>query len=300
MIARPGRGQAVRARSTGRAHAAEALAANLPALLVEAEQVASAVAAGVHGRRRAGQGDSFWEYRPIRAGEPATRIDWRRSARSGRAFVRETEWEAAQTICLWRAADAGMQWRSTDAVPTKEERATVLMLALASLLLKAGERPRLVEGETGLSPVVTGPHALERLAARLAEGLGGDGFATHALPAHGRAVLFGDFLAPLPEIEALIGRLAAAPVAATLVQVLDPAEIDFPFTGRLRFRGTDGEAETLAPRAESLRDAYRARLAAHRDGISRLCTGAGFGFLAHATDGSPLDTLLALHRALAA
>ncbi len=283
-----------------RTHAAAEAATHLPALLVEAEQVANAVAGGVHGRRRAGQGDSFWEYRPMREGEAASRIDWRRSARGSRSFVRETEWEAAQTVCLWRAADAGMRWRSAAKLPTKEERATVLMLALAALLLKGGERPRLVEGTLGLSPVSSGPDALHRMAARLAEGTGDAAFAAAALPAHGRAVLFGDFLAPVAEIREIVAALAARPVTATLVMVLDPAEIAFPFTGRLRFRAPAGGHELLAPRAETLRGAYQARLAAHRAEIEHLCAQAGTGVLMHVTDAPPRAALVALHQLITA
>ena len=214
--------------------------------------------------------------------------------------MRETEWEAAQTVCLWRASDAGMRWRSAARLPSKEERATVLMLALAALLLKGGERPRLVEGAHGLSPASTGPDALHRLAARLAEGTGDAPFAADALPPHGRAVLFGDFLAPIGEIQAVVAALAARPVAATLVVVLDPAELDFPYRGRLRFRApTDGH-ELLAPRAETLREAYQARLAAHRAAIEHLCTQAGMGLLVHSTEAAPLSALLALHQSITA
>ena len=97
--------------------AAEALGARLPPLLVAAERVASTVAQGVHGRRRVGQGDSFWQFRRFVSGDPLARIDWRQSAKSGRGapdgwFIRETEWEAAQTVCLWRDGSASMRWRS--------------------------------------------------------------------------------------------------------------------------------------------------------------------------------------------
>jgi len=39
------------------------LSQGYPALLAEAERVAAVVASGVHGRRRAGQGETFWQYR---------------------------------------------------------------------------------------------------------------------------------------------------------------------------------------------------------------------------------------------
>ena len=105
------------------ARRAEALGSRLPPLLVAALRVANTVAQGVHGRRRVGQGDSFWQYRPFLAGDSPSRIDWRASGKSDRAYIRETEWEAAQTVYLWRDASPSMDWRSGAAVPLKRERA---------------------------------------------------------------------------------------------------------------------------------------------------------------------------------
>ncbi len=286
--------------ASARTREAEEAAARLPALLVDADRVAAAVAGGVHGRRRAGQGDSFWEFRPIRQGEAASRIDWRRSARSGRSFVRETEWEAAQTVCLWVDGGARMDWRSNASLPRRADRASLLALALAALLLRGGEHPRLLESAQGLSPVFSGRQALERLALRMAASDGGEQPAQHALPAHARAVLFSDFLHPIETTTSLLASLAAVPVGAVLVQILDPAEVALPFRGRVRFRGLAREGEMIAPRAENLREAYAARLAEHQATLRRLCTDAGFGFTTHRTDEPPETALLALHGMLGA
>src|SRR5919202_1396375 len=95
---------------------AEQTAAALPPLLVAAERVATTVAQGVHGRRRVGQGETFWQFRQYEPGDAATRIDWRESAKSQRVYVRETEWEAAQSVWLWRDASASMGYNSADYV----------------------------------------------------------------------------------------------------------------------------------------------------------------------------------------
>ena len=55
-------------QAAAEARRAEALGARLPPLLVAAERVAATVAQGVHGRRRVGQGDSFWQFRRFVAG----------------------------------------------------------------------------------------------------------------------------------------------------------------------------------------------------------------------------------------
>ena len=285
------------------AQAARALGAHLPPLLVAAERVAATVAQGVHGRRRVGQGDSFWQYRPLLPGEGAQRIDWRQSARaaSGRHFVRETEWEAAQTVLLWRAGGASADWRSDRALPSKRERAELLLLALAALLLRGGERVALLGAA---SRPVGGRGALERLAATLAGDTGsGDAPLPSATPRHATAVLLGDWLGPLEASRAALSALAARQVRGHVLQVLDPAEADLPYAGRIRFASPDpnaqgGVASALIGRAEGVRDAYTERLAAQQAGMAAICRAAGFGFGLHRTDQPPQAALLALYSAL--
>ncbi|HKM63657.1 MAG TPA: DUF58 domain-containing protein [Acidisphaera sp.] len=277
------------------ARRAEALGANLPPLLAEAQRVAATVAQGVHGRRRVGQGDSFWQFRPFVTGDPFGRIDWRQSAKSSRAYIRETEWEAAQTVHLWRNTSASMHWRSSRQWPEKIARADLLLLALAALLLRGGERAALF-GERA----VAGRSGLDRLAAALSRDAPQDATLppNTSLPRHARVVLIGDFLAPLPEIRTAVSRLSAIPVSGHILQVLDPAELDLPYQGRMRFFGVRREGEMLIPRVESVRDAYGARMRAQQEGIAAICAAAGWSFGQHRTDHAPETALLALFAAL--
>jgi uncharacterized protein (DUF58 family) len=282
---------------------AEALGSRLPALQVAADRVAATVAQGVHGRRRVGQGDSFWQFRRFVSGDPLSRIDWRQSAKSGRGapdgwFIRETEWEAAQTVCLWRDASASMRWRSRQAPAEKRDRANLLLLSLASLLLRGGERVMMMQRD---ARPVTGRSGLDRLVAELETADDDGGLPPDVrLPRHGTVVLFSDFLSPLDDIRALIGRFAAVPVTGYLLQILDPAETALPYRGRVRFRGLEHDGDALIPRVESVRDAYAARLKAQQDGLARICTTAGFGFGVHRTDHPPEMALLTLYQALTA
>jgi uncharacterized protein (DUF58 family) len=277
---------------------AESLGAGLPPLLVEAERVAAIVAQGVHGRRRVGTGENFWQFRPFTTGDAVARVDWRRSARSDQLYLRETEWDAAQTVALWRDAAPGMHWRSAPHLPTKAARADLLLLALASLGLRGGERVRLLDGENANAAGLTaGSAALSRLATALAAT--GPGLPRALPPAHAALVLFGDWLGELPPVAALLARLAALPVRGALIQILDPAEAELPFAGRVRFTGVGDAREILIPRAEAVRDAYQARLAARQAELAQLCRGAGFTMLIHRTDAAPQAALLALYQALA-
>ena len=284
---------------------AQALGARLPALLVAAERVAATVAQGVHGRRRAGMGDSFWQFRQALPGEPVSRIDWRQSARSSRAYVRETEWEAAQSVFLWHDASASMRWRSRPNLPPKRDRAELLLLALAALLLRGGEHVRLLaapRGPSGGGTWASGQAGLPRIAAQLAvldpEETSGLPGAEAELPRHARLVLIGDMLAEPAQIEALFARLSAIPVGCTVLQTLDPAELSLPYAGRVRFEGLEGEAPVLAARAQDLALAYASVLEAHQQRLAALCAGAGFGLIRHRTDQPPQTALLALHQSL--
>lgn len=277
---------------------AESLAAGMPPLLVEAERIAATVAHGVHGRRRVGQGETFWQFRRYREEDPASAIDWRQSAKSQHLFVRETEWEAAESVYLWRDGSPSMGYRSHLSPVSKLERATVLTLAVCSLLIRGGERVGLLGRP---EQPATGRATLRRLTHHLEES--GDAAEdvppVTVLPRFAQTVLIGDFLAPIDSVEGSIARLSAQGVRGHMLQVLDAAEEDWPFEGRTRFEGMDDPLAFTIGRAESLRDAYRAKLAAHRAALAAAAARLGWTFATHRTDRPAQGALLALYAALA-
>jgi uncharacterized protein (DUF58 family) len=271
---------------------AEALGAGLPPLLVDAERLASAVSLGVHGRRKSGMGESFWQFRRYRPEDSSTAIDWRQSAKSQNLFVREREWEAAQSVWFWCDASAGMQFASGKV--TKAERARLLGLALASLLVRGGERVALY-GE-GHAPA-SSRAALRRIGHTLidlppsADALPPDS----AISKNAQFVWFSDFLSPLGELEATLRRLAHSAVTGQLVHIIDPAEEDFPFAGRMRFEDTKGALSETIGRAETVAGAYRARFKAHAETVGALARQLGWSYIAHRTDKPPQTALIALY-----
>jgi len=277
-------------------HRAEQAAAALPPLLVAANRVAVTVAQGVHGRRRVGQGETFWQFRQYQPGDAAQRIDWRESAKSQRLYVRETEWEAAQSVWLWRDGSPSMDYASTRELPTKRERADLLTLALAALLLRGGERVSLLG--TGAAPS-SGRAVLPRMALQLDRAQGGDLPAIEPLPRHAQLVLIGDLLAPLEQVEAMVAGFAALGLRGYLLQVLDPAEETLPFDGRVRFESLEREDPLLISRVEMIRGQYTERLARHRAGLAAIARAAGWSLGTHRTDRPPHTALLALYTALA-
>ena len=281
-------------------HEASTLAARLPSLVVAARQVAHSLLHGVHGRRQAGPGETFWQFRPFVSGEPAARVDWRRSAREDRAFVREREWEASHTIWIWFDRSPSMTFASSLAPCAKVDRAAVLALALADLAVRGGERAGLI----GLTPPLAGRDVIERFAEAVAaderRGAPVSGLPpTAPIKARAKAALIGDFLGDSAATSEMIGGLAARGVEGQLLMIADPIEETFPFEGHTEFLAAEGPGRLRAPRAQSLRDPYLERLADHREDVRAACVGRGWGFALHRTDASAAQALLALRARLA-
>jgi uncharacterized protein (DUF58 family) len=275
--------------------AARSLAAAMPDLLVEASRVAATVAAGWHGRRRAGSGETFWQFRPLVGGEPASAVDWRRSARDDQLYVREREWEAAHTVWLAPDLSASMDWSSDLAPVTKRDRAVVLTLALADLLARAGERV----GMPGVLRPITHRRAAERLAMALAAH--GDRLPL-PLPGDvgrfGELVLIGDFLDDFDALESRLTTLAAGGVRLHLARIVDPAEATLPFAGHLEFRDPETGEIVRVPRTEALAAAWAPRWAAHGAALADLARRGGWTLVTHATDRDAVEAALALSASL--
>lgn len=276
---------------------AEDQAARLPPLLARAEQLAGAVLLGDHGRRRAGLGDDFWQYRPYRQGDSKRLIDHRRSAMGDIQYVREREWQIAQSVMLWVDQGASMGFASSTDVPTKAERARVVTLALAILLIRGGER-------VGLTGTRLPPRRGNAQIIRLAEMFSEDAEHDYAPPEHrvmiphAGAVFVSDFLGDIEEVKLALTKAADRGVRGILYHVLDPSEEAFPFRGRAVFESMGGTLRHETLKANGLRDRYLERLAERKAELQSLCHVAGWQYGVHHTDGSAQSALLWLWRAV--
>ncbi|WP_297297383.1 DUF58 domain-containing protein [uncultured Methylovirgula sp.] len=288
--------------STTTESGALSLAAKLPSLIVAAKEVAASVTYGVHGRRRAGIGETFWQFRPFVPGESTAGIDWRRSARDDRIYIREREWEAAHTVSIWIDRSASMGFVSNLALQPKSDRALVLGLAAADLLVRGGERVSLL----GL----TRPLASRGIIAHFAEAMLAEertaAYRAAELPPNlvlaprSQAVLISDFLSDPSAIAARIKTLASRGAHGHLVMIADPAEETFPFAGHTEFLDVDSSARLRVGQAESFRRDYIARLEAHRAAVQQAARQRGWSFLPHRTDRPASEALLALRMRLEA
>ena len=284
-------------RVSGLRASAEAEAARFPALLARADQLAGTVLLGEHGRRRAGMGDDFWQYRPVQQGDSRRMIDWRRSARSDVQYVREREWQIAQSVMLWVDGAASMRFASEPGLPEKADRARLLALAASILLLRGGERV----GLTGSAlPPRRGRVQVERLAALFSQDGAEDYGAPEArgmLP-HSRAMFVSDFLGDFEPVRAALTKAADRGVGGVLLQVLDPAEEAFPFRGRAIFESVGGTMAHETLKASDLRGKYLERLNARKAELLQICATTGWQMHTHRTNASAQSALLWLHGAI--
>lgn len=272
---------------------ARKLADAMPRLILEARRVASTVIHGLHGRRRAGPGENFWQYRRFVSGEPAQHVDWRRSARDDHLYVREREWEASHTVWIWPDRSPSMTFASALSSDSKLERALVFAFALAEVLVQGGERV----GVPGLMRPTANRHVIEKMA----ESILHDPTERASLPPNfapsplSEIVMLSDLWSPIAEVRATIAQLSATGAHGHVVQIVDPAEESFPYSGRVEFIEPEGAGSVTAGRAETWRNDYQNIVARHRADIRAETNLRGWSFAIHRTDRPASELLLVLH-----
>ena len=277
---------------------ARSLAETMPRLILEARRVAATVIHGLHGRRRPGPGENFWQYRRFNSGEPAQNVDWRRSARDDHLYVREREWEASHTVWIWADRSPSMAFASALTTDSKLERALVVAFALAEVLVQGGER-------VGL-PGLMRPSASRNVIAKMAEAILHDPTERTSLPPSfapsplSEVVMLSDFWSPIGEVQETLAQLSGSGAHGHVVQIVDPAEESFPYSGRIEFIEPEGAGSVTAGRAETWRNDYQDLVANHRAAIRADTDRLGWSFAIHRTDRPASELLLVLHSRMGA
>ncbi len=274
------------------------LAARVPRLILEARRVAATIIHGLHGRRRAGTGENFWQYRRFTNGEPSSNVDWRRSARDDHLYVREREWESSHTVWLWIDRSPSMDFNSHLTEWSKLDRALVAGFALAEILVQGGER-------VGI-PGLMRPTANRNIIETMAQAIVHDPSQQPSLPAYfapapfSEVLLLSDLWSPVSEFRNIVGQLAANGARGHVVQIVDPAEETFPYSGRVEFVEPEAGGTITAGRAEKWRANYQAIVANHRAALRAETEQFGWSFTIHRTDRGPTELLFAVHARMGA
>ncbi len=277
---------------------AEKLAALLPSLTLAAQHLANNFDVGVHGRRRTGSGEDFWQFKQYGPDDPTTSIDWRQSAKRENVFIRQQEQETTETVWIWCDNSPTMDYGSSKPENTKLSRSAILTLATALLLSRGGEKFGLMGQAENAS---TGITAYNRFANTISERTPlalKDLIRVNRLPRKSTVVLISDFLSPLEDLKKVIRTFVDTSCNGLLVHIADPAEVDLPFSGRTRFESMSHLENITLGRVESVRDEYHVLYTEHKNAVQTLATRLSWDYLFHRTDTPAGNALADIYSAL--
>jgi len=271
-------------------------ARKLDNLILQAQQLATSVVGGGHGRREGGRGDSFWQFRPYIQGLPTRQIDWRRSARGQTLYIRDREWEIAQTVFLCPDLSPSMLYQSRFAPHSKEVSALILTMALAEILTQMGERialPGLLEPTSKRNSAYHVANVLSL--AEQGEKRQSD-FSRIRRAAH--VIILSDFLEDFDLIHQRLRHLSERAGQIHLIEIADPAEETFPYQGHVLFIDPENGQEFDAARAQNFSEDYKKLYLARRAALRDLSRRYGWHFSLHMTDQPLIRVLHHLHLTL--
>jgi uncharacterized protein (DUF58 family) len=252
-------------------------------IMLEAHRLSNLASAGFHGRRRAGVGENFWQFRPFSPGEPTNQIDWRRSARHlSNLFIREREWETPHAIFLWIDRSKSMNFLSGQTPISKIDRALIIGLAMADWLVRSGESVGLID--------LVAPTSSRKVIDLFAEALvaksssANDVFPKEALKQHDKAILISDFLAPADDIKNYLTILAAKGATGHLLHILDPAEMQFPFSGQVEIADIESTDRLKIGDADQFRDTYHSIMKEHNERLEKCVHKIHWSIATHITN----------------
>lgn len=274
-------------------------AALIPDCLIEAQRVANIVTAGWHGRRKRGMGDNFWQLRQFTEGESVSQIDWRRSARDDNLYIRDNEWETSHTVWLWADLSPSMFFQSEMSDVSKESRALVILFALAEILSRSGERIAM--------PGIMAPTLARNGAEKLAQALVARNQVKieNELPDLSTitqiadVVLISDFLGDAEKLFDHIAPATKRHIRGHLVEINDPAEETFPYSGRVEFTEPETNSRIVAGKAGTLAEEYKQAFANRRAALREKIRRIGWSYNTHRTDRPASEALVTVHRFLA-
>jgi uncharacterized protein (DUF58 family) len=171
-------------------------------------------------------------------------------------------------------------------------------MASASLLMRAGERCAVMnESERPR----TGRYGLERITHRLAVSDGAAPNLDGDIPAHARVIIASDFLEGPDVWRKRLARLSARPAKGALLHIIDPAEREFPYKGRVQMRvpGLSNLPPLLVGRAERARVQYQEKFENHRAQLAQTARRLDWPLITHETDKPANTALTALYVAIA-
>lgn len=278
-----------------------------------ARQVVEGFCSGRHRSPHKGFSVEFKEHRPYVRGDELRRIDWKVFAKSDRLYIREFEEETNLRCTLLVDCSGSMRYcgeRSSGL--TKYEYAQQLAASLAYLMLSQQDGVGVVTFDNKIRmqiPNRSRPSHLQAVLAALVEDgakretdLGGVFHKiASTLSRRGLIVIVSDAMGDVDSIARSLAQFRTSNHEVLFFQILDPDEVDFPFSGRIQFRDLEHVSHEHTVDARSLRAAYLQRLEQHETALRDACRSNRVDLIPITTDRPFADALheyLAMRRRL--
>ena len=259
--------------------------ARIDKLELEARQVVEGYLAGRHKSPRHGFAVEFAQHREYAPGDDTRHIDWKVYARTERYHLKQYEQET--NLVAWLVVDAsesmkvGTVTRPDGTAVAKYDVAGVLAAALAYLAvqqsdsvglqtfadrLRTGLKPSSSQGQFRevLRGLAEGPADRPSNVGRALRDLGG------LLGRRGIVFVFSDLLDDVDDFAAGLRILRSQKHEVVVFQVLDAAEVDFPFRHPTLFRGLE-ELPEISTDPLSVRDTYLTEFGKHQEAVETVC-----------------------------
>ncbi|MEQ9454889.1 MAG: DUF58 domain-containing protein [Phycisphaeraceae bacterium] len=283
--------------------------AGLGTVELRARLLIEGLSVGQHRSPLRGLSLEFAEHRPYTPGDDLRHLDWKAYGKSDRLYLKRHHQETNVDLMLLVDASGSMAYRSEGAVWSKFTGASTLAVALAMLAHQQHDRSGFATfgqdsaHELGMSSA----RQQWRLTARVldqaqpssrapAEPSSADDLSKAVVRLGARlrrrsiVVILSDFFDDPTAIRSALARLKFAGHDVLLLQLIDPAERDFPFCRSTEFEGLEGEGR-LPVEPAALRESYRRVFAEHLESLGRAAASLGFDHLTLATDEPLLPVL---------
>lgn len=235
--------------------------------------------AGVHRSAARGGSLEFAQHREYAPGDDPRYVDWKAFARTDRLQLKQFEDETNLVFYLVVDVSASMNYRGPGAAWSKRDFAISLAAAAAWLALANHDAVSLTLA--GSEDALPGPPSMNAgLFLELTKRMqAANSKQTEASPLTGLAgafrrrgilLLLTDALSDTVALQADLGRLSHQEHEIRMLQILDDAEINFPFSQAASFQ--DLETGAIVPADPlTMAQAYREEIEAHLQQVKAIC-----------------------------
>lgn len=278
--------------------------ARVHSLDLRARLIVEGLMTGMHRSPYQGISVEFAQHRQYVTGDDTRHVDWKVFGKTDKIYLKQYLQETdLHLVCVVDASES-MAYSSVGSGKdrwTKFDHATSIAAALSYLAIQQQDAAGLAifdqelrhyvkpSNSPGQWKVITHdlavtPRLKKTNTAKILDQL------AEKLRHRSVIVLLSDFFDDMANLKQGLRHLRYKRHEVLAFQVLDPAEIDFPFDQTTLFKGLEGSGELLTdPRV--LREAYTAELKSFTDELSKMCRGMHVDFTRMNT-GEPLDVAL--------